>query len=61
MEEIQGIDHGGIIVYDGEEEGARGTRAIIHYEVKVVDCDAKPAKKLRTREEVEGKFQFIAS
>ena len=61
MEEIQGIDHGGIIVYDGEEEGARGTRAIIHYEVKVVDCDAKPAKKLRTREEVEGKFQFITS
>ena len=31
----------------------------VRYEVKVVDCDPKPAKKLRGRGEVESKFQFI--
>ena len=31
----------------------------IQYEVKVVDCDPKPAKKLRGRKEVEGKFSAI--
>ena len=34
---------------------------MIQYEVKVVDCDAKPAKKLRKRKEVEDKFQFITT
>ena len=31
----------------------------IHYEVKVVDCDPKPAKKFRGRKEVENKFSAI--
>ena len=29
---------------------------VVHYEVKVVDCDPKPARKLRGRNEVESKF-----
>ncbi len=63
MEECQSIDNGGILIYYGdekEEEALFGTRTMmIHYEVKVVDCDAKPAKKLRSRRQVEDKFQFI--
>jgi inositol-pentakisphosphate 2-kinase len=31
----------------------------IHYEVKVVDCDPKPARKLRERKHVESKFHLI--
>ena len=31
----------------------------IQYEVKVVDCDPKPAKKIRSRKKVEGKFSAI--
>ena len=31
----------------------------VYYEVKVVDCDPKPAKKLRSRTEVESKFQYV--
>lgn len=63
-EELQSIDRGGIMRYYEEEEEQRrnnGTHTIIHYEVKVVDCDAKPAKKLRKRKEVEDKFQFITT
>lgn len=60
QEEVcQSNDNGGIMIYDdGEEETMQGT-VMIHYEVKVVDCDAKPAKKLRSRRQVEDKFQFI--
>lgn len=37
-----------------------GTFAIpVHYEVKVVDCDPKPARKLRERKHVESKFHLI--
>ena len=37
-----------------------GTVAIpVHYEVKVVDCDPKPARKLRERKHVESKFHLI--
>jgi inositol-pentakisphosphate 2-kinase len=64
-EELQSIDHGGIMRYyekEGQEQRvSNGTHTMIHYEVKVVDCDAKPAKKLRKRKEVEDKFQFITS
>jgi hypothetical protein len=33
----------------------------VHYEVKVVDCDPKPARKLRGRINVESKFQWCES
>lgn len=64
IEECQSIENGGVMIYDGdenEEEEAFGTRTMmmIHYEIKMVDCDAKPAKKLRSRTQVEDKFQFI--
>ena len=31
----------------------------VYYEVKVVDCDPKPARKLRERKHVESKFHLI--
>ena len=62
VEECQSIDNGGILIHDVEmEEKALRTRTMIHYEVKVVDCDAKPAKKLRSRTKVEDVFQFLTS
>ena len=65
-EELQSIGNGGIMRYNEKEEGqeqlvSNGTHTMIQYEVKVVDCDAKPAKKLRKRKEVEDKFQFITT
>jgi hypothetical protein len=33
-------------------------KAIVHYEIKVIDYDLKPAKKLRSRSDVERLFQF---
>ena len=38
---------------------ASSSSVAIQYEVKVVDCDPKPAKKLRSRKEVEGKFSAV--
>jgi len=62
VEECQSMDNGGIMHYDVEtEEKALRTRTMIHYEVKVVDCDAKPAEKLRSRTKVEDVFQFLTS
>ena len=62
-EECQSIDNGGIMHYDDneEEKSLSQSHTLIHYEVKVVDCDAKPAKKLRSRTKVEDVFQFITS
>jgi len=37
---------------------ASSSSVAIHYEVKVVDCDPKPAKKLRGRKEIENKFSI---
>ena len=62
-EEYQSINNGGIMHFDGvkDEKSSFRPRTMIHYEVKVVDCDAKPAKKLRSRRKVEDVFQFITS
>jgi len=38
---------------------ASSSSVAIQYEVKVVDCDPKPAKKLRGRKEIENKFTVI--
>ena len=51
-------DRGGIVFCSLQND----SRAVpIRYEVKVVDCDPKPAKKLRGRMNVESKFRFIES
>ncbi len=63
-EECQSIESGGIMHCNDAEEGNslhRRSRKVIHYEVKVVDCDAKPAKKLRSRTKVEDVFRVITS
>ena len=59
----QSIDNGGIMCFDDvkEEKSSFQPRTMIHYEVKIVDCDAKPAKKLRSRTKVEDVYQFITS
>ena len=55
-EECQTHDHGGIVFCSLQND----SRAVlVHYEVKVVDCDPKPAKKLRCRMNVERKIRFI--
>jgi hypothetical protein len=60
-EEYQSCDHGGIATCS-IPDGASASRTMsVQYELKVVDCDPKPAKKLRGRGEVESKFQFIKS
>lgn len=62
VEECQSNEHGGImsISMNDERAGAAASHAMgVHYELKVVDCDPKPARKLRRRGEVEGKFYFI--
>ena len=58
-EECQSRDRGGIVFCSLQNNDSRAVP--IHYEVKVVDCDPKPAKKLRGRIKVEGKFRFIES
>lgn len=59
-EECQSRDRGGIVFCSLQNNDSRAVP--IHYEVKVVDCDPKPAKKLRGRMNVvESKFRFIES
>lgn len=58
-ESCQTVDTGGIAVCPLEPD--LSTKMVVHYEVKCVDCDPKPAKKLRHRRDVESKFQFIQS
>ena len=60
-EDRQSTDHPGVMLYDRKEEPLFDVRTMIQYEVKVIDCDAKPAKKLRSRTKVEDPFQFIAA
>ena len=36
------------------------TKALVQYEIKVIDCDPKPVAKLRSREDVEKMFQFCS-
>ncbi|KAL7539945.1 hypothetical protein ACHAXR_009733 [Thalassiosira sp. AJA248-18] len=58
-EECQSREHGGLALCS-IQDGAPASHAMaVHYEVKIVDCDPKPANKLRERGEVESKFQFI--
>ncbi|KAL3777249.1 hypothetical protein ACHAW5_008541 [Stephanodiscus triporus] len=55
-EECQTCDRGGIAFCSLQSD----SHAIaVHYEVKVVDCDPKPARKLRDRMNVESKFQML--
>ena len=58
-EECQTRDRGGIVFCSLQKNDSRAVP--VHYEVKVVDCDPKPAKKLRGRMSVESKFRFIES
>ena len=59
MEECQSCDHGGIVSCSVQDDLLHSRAVTVHYEVKIVDCDPKPAKKLRGRTEVERKFQYI--
>mmetsp|Transcript_21414 Transcript_21414/g.46513 ORF Transcript_21414/g.46513 Transcript_21414/m.46513 type:complete len:574 (+) Transcript_21414:2-1723(+) len=60
VEECQSCDLGGVALLSLQTDAlAPAPSMAVHYEVKVVDCDPKPAKKLRGRGEVESKFQFI--
>jgi inositol-pentakisphosphate 2-kinase len=57
MERHQTEEDGGLLV--SRLENIWGSpNTVIRYEVKAVDCDPKPAIKLRGREEVEQNFQF---
>jgi len=58
-EECQSCDHGGIAICSMQDDVLASRAMGVHYEVKIVDCDPKPAKKLHGRGEVESKFQFI--
>lgn len=59
-------DYGGVCASSSSNSNlnscpsSRDNIIAVHYEVKIVDCDPKPASKLRDREEVESKFQFIS-
>ncbi|KAL3822370.1 hypothetical protein ACHAXA_010848 [Cyclostephanos tholiformis] len=55
-EECQTSDHGGIVLHSLWDDSPA---VPVHYEVKVVDCDPKPARKLRDRMNVESKFRFV--
>jgi hypothetical protein len=56
IEECQTCDRGGIMLHSPRD----GSPAVpVHYEVKVVDCDPKPARKLRDRMNVESMFRFV--
>ena len=64
--ERQTCDHGGIALcsMQSEDDAAssvftRKSSLSVHYEVKIVDCDPKPAKKLRNRSKAESKFSLI--
>lgn len=59
----QTCDHGGIVYCSMQNNnGELSTRRdiAVEYEVKVIDCDPKPAKKLRDRREVEDAFRFVS-
>ncbi len=63
----QTCEHGGTFVCPMQSYNGGGSTSstskyavAVHYEVKVIDCDPKPAKKLRRRREVENAFQFVA-
>lgn len=58
-EGCQTCDHGGIALCSMQDDDAVSCNMGVHYEVKIVDCDPKPAKKLRSRRDVENKFQFV--
>jgi hypothetical protein len=69
-DERQTCDRGGIIVHccsiplrnnNNDELTSRRRDIAVHYEVKVIDCDPKPAKKLRHRREVENAFRFVTT
>jgi len=61
----QTSDQSGIVVCllptknDASSTPSTSCSMAIQYEVKLVDCDPKPAKKLRSRKEVEKKFSTI--
>ncbi|KAL7471925.1 hypothetical protein ACHAXS_012240 [Conticribra weissflogii] len=57
-EEMQNDDHGGVVVCALEH--AKHSEYAVLYEVKVVDCDPKPASKLRNRAAAEGFFKNIS-
>ncbi|KAL7550529.1 hypothetical protein ACHAWF_013746 [Thalassiosira exigua] len=57
-EEFQSCQHGGIASFSFQDEGLAPQNMVIHYELKIIDCDPKPASKLRERANVESKFQF---
>lgn len=44
------------VLRDSDELFPPSHSMVVHYEMKVVDCDPKPARKLRGRKEVESKF-----
>ena len=64
----QTSDQSGIVLYllptkndapSTLSSSASSSSVAIQYEVKVVDCDPKPANKLRGRKEIENKFTVI--
>lgn len=57
-EEMQNDDHGGFVVC--ASKNATFSEYAVFYEMKVVDCDPKPAKKLRNRADVEHVFNSIS-
>ena len=59
-EEFQSSENGGIALCPMRDGSVYPRDVAVHYEVKVVDCDPKPSKKLRKRDEVESKFQLLS-
>jgi inositol-pentakisphosphate 2-kinase len=55
-EECQTCDREGIVFHSLQDDSPA---VPVQYEVKVVDCDPKPARKLRDRMTVESMFRFV--
>ncbi|KAL7510138.1 hypothetical protein ACHAXN_007055 [Cyclotella atomus] len=56
----QSVDSGGLYAFALDTIPSL-PKAIVHYEINVIDYDPKPAKKLRNRHGVERLFQFCES
>jgi hypothetical protein len=63
IDELQSEGKPGILSFVSQTDtnGSTSTRRRLAYELKVIDCDQKPAKKLRSRDKKEDLFDYFAN
>ena len=60
-EEPQSSDRGGIVFCSLQDGTSAECSPAVHSEIKLVDCDPRPAKKLHSRRKAEGKYGLITN